>query len=93
MLMNCLKRGDMLAIDPDGTKKDLESEFDVTDLKNLRPIGMLFQTGYLTIRDYSYATGAYTLAVPDEEVRRDLCLLLTGLAANEDAAAERLSRP
>ena len=86
MLMNCLKRGDMLAIDPDGTKKVLESEFDVTDLKNLRPIGMLFQTGYLTIRDYSYATGAYTLAVPDEEIRRDLCLLLTGVAANEDVA-------
>ncbi len=86
MLMNCLKRGDMLAIDPDGTKKVLESEFDVTDLKNLRPIGMLFQTGYLTIKDYSYATGAYTLAVPDEEVRRDLCLLLTGVAANEDVA-------
>ncbi len=86
MLMNCLKRGDMLAVDPDGTKKVMESEFDVTDLKNLRPIGMLFQTGYLTIRDYSYATGRYTLAVPDEEVRRDLCLLLTGLAANEDVA-------
>ena len=86
MLMNCLKRGDMLAIDPDGTKKVMESEFDVTDLKNLRPIGMLFQTGYLTIKDYSFATGRYTLAVPDEEVRRDLCLLLTGLAANEDVA-------
>ena len=86
MLMNCLKRGDMLAIDPDGTKKVLESEFDVTDLKNLRPIGMLFQTGYLTIKDYSFDTEMYTLAVPDEEVRRDLCLLLAGLAANEDVA-------
>ena len=86
MLMNCLKRGDMLAIDPDGTKKVMESEFDVTDLKNLRPIGMLFQTGYLTIRDYSFDTEMYTLAVPDEEVRRDLCLLMTGLAANEDVA-------
>ena len=86
MLMNCLKRGDMLAIDPDGTRRVDEREFDVTDLKNLRPVGMLFQTGYLTIKDYSYATGRYTLAVPDEEVRRDLCLLMTGLAANEDVA-------
>ena len=86
MLMNCLKRGDMLAIDPDGTRRVDEREFDVTDLRRLRPVGMLFQTGYLTIRDYSPATSRYTLAVPDEEVRRDLCLLLTGLAANEDVA-------
>ena len=85
-LMNCLKRSDMLAVDPDGTKRVTESAFDVTDLKNLRPIGMLFQTGYLTIKDYSFDTEMYTLAVPDEEVRRDLCLLLTGLAANEDVA-------
>lgn len=83
-LMNCLKRGDMLAIDPARTTGVGESEFDVTDLANLKPIGMLFQTGYLTIKDYE--EGLYTLGVPDEEVRQDLNLLLAGLAADQDVA-------
>lgn len=33
---------------------------------------------------YLFDTELYTLSVPDEEVRRDLCLLMTGLAANKD---------
>ena len=57
--------------------------FDVTDLANLKPIGiMLYQTGYLTIKDY--ADGLYTLGVPDEEVRQDLNLLMTSAAADKD---------
>ncbi len=83
-LMNCLKRGDVLAIDPNGTRDVMEDEFDVVDLANIKPVGLLFQTGYLTIRDYSPDSEFYTLAVPDEEVRRDLCLLMAGLAAKGD---------
>ncbi len=45
---------------------------------------MFFQSGYLTIKDYSPTKGLYTLGVPNEEVRRDLALLLTGVAANEN---------
>ena len=82
-LMNCLKRWDMLAIDPDKTQFVSEFEFDVTNLADLKPIGMLFQTGYLTIKDYS--AGLYTLGVPDEEVRKDLNLLMAGVAADKDA--------
>ena len=82
-LMNCLKRWDMLAIDPERTKRVTERAFDVTNLADLKPIGMLFQTGYLTIKDYS--TGLYTLGVPDDEVRQDLNLLLAGLAADQDS--------
>ena len=73
-LMNYLKRWDMLTIDPDKTQFITEQEFDVTNLADLKPIGMLFQTGYLTIKDYS--DGFYTLSVPDEEVRRDLNILM-----------------
>ena len=45
---------------------------------------MLFQSGYLTIKDYAPLTGLYTLGVPDEEVRRDLSTLMTGVAADKD---------
>ena len=37
---------------------------------------MLYQTGYLTIADYSQ--GLYQLRVPDEEVKRDIAALLAG---------------
>ena len=83
-LMNCLKRWDMLAIDPDKTQFVTERAFDVTNLADLKPIGMLLQTGYLTIKNYS--AGFYTLGVPDEEVRQDLNLLMTGLAAQKDVS-------
>jgi hypothetical protein len=36
----------------------------------------------LTIKDYN--AGLYTLGVPDEEVRQDLCLLMAGVAADKD---------
>ena len=83
-LMNCLKRWDMLAIDPERTKQVTERAFDVTNLADLKPIGMLFQTGYLTIKDYS--AGLYTLGVPDDEVRQDLNLLMTSVAAQKDVS-------
>ncbi len=83
MLMNYLKREDVLKVDPERTEDVDSSEFDVAELRNLKPIAMLFQSGYLTIKDYNPDTESYTLGVPDEEVRRDLCSLMTGVAANE----------
>jgi len=47
---------------------------------------MLYQTGYLTIKDYNCHTRTYTLGVPDEEVRRDLSLLMTSQIASQDVA-------
>jgi hypothetical protein len=85
MLMNYLKREDVLRIDPENTRGVPDSEFDVAELRDLRPIAMLFQSGYLTIRDYSPLTGLYTLGVPDEEVRRDLSTLMTGVSANKSS--------
>ena len=86
MLMNYLKREDVLAVTPDGIEDVDSSEFDVAELRHLTPIAMLFQAGYLTIKDYNQTTESYALGVPDEEVRRDLCSLLTGVAANETVA-------
>ena len=84
MLMNYLKREDMLAVNPESMRGVSQAEFDVAELRNLRPVAMLFQSGYLTIKDYAPLTGLYTLGVPDEEVRRDLSTLMTGVAADKD---------
>ena len=75
-LMNYIKREEALQVDLDGVVSAVESDFDVTDLDNMNPIGMLYQTGYLTIADYSQ--GLYQLRVPDEEVKRDIAALLAG---------------
>ena len=84
MLMNYLKREEVLRIDPERINGVDASEFDVAELRHLRPIAMLFQSGYLTVKDYNSITRSYTLGVPDEEVREDLCTLMTGVAANTD---------
>lgn len=84
MLMNFLKRDDFLSVDMDSIQNVLEQDFDVTDIRALKSVPMLFQTGYLTIADYNRDTGMYTLRVPDEEVRRDLATLTTAIAALQD---------
>ena len=86
MLMNYLKREDVLRVDPEAIRGVSDNEFDVAELRNLKPIAMLFQAGYLTVKDYNPITESYTLGVPDEEVRRDLCTLMTGVAAKETVA-------
>ena len=86
MLMNMLKRGDLLAIDPERLTGIRDEDFDVSDLTNLRAPAMLYQTGYLTIRDYDSRRGAYVLGVPDEEVRRDLSKVMSVLIADKDTS-------
>lgn len=82
-LMNYIKREGALSIDPDRDIFAGEADFDVADLAHIQPTGLLYQTGYLTIADYSY--GLYTLRVPDEEVRQDLAALIAGAYAGRDA--------
>ena len=81
-LMNIISREGLLKLDYEGLTGVAESEFDVSDLRSIGVVGLLFQTGYLTIKDYR--DGIYMLGVPDEEVRRDLSTLLAGVAANQD---------
>ena len=82
MLMNYLKREELVAVDYEQCIGIADSEFDVAELRRLRPIAMLYQAGYLTVKDYD--EGLFTLGVPDEEVRRDLATLVAGAAADED---------
>ncbi len=42
------------------------------DLKNLEPLALLYQTGYLTIKDYDREMGLYTLGIPNLEVKQGL---------------------
>ena len=83
-LMNVIRREGLLKLDYENLECVNESAFDVSDLSAISPVGMLFQTGYLTIKEYSPQFGDYTLGVPDEEVRRDLTTLVSGVAANRD---------
>ena len=85
MLMNFLKREDMLKVDPEGTKKVRASAFDVAELRDLQPIPVLFQSGYLTVKDFNPQTNLFVLGVPDEEVRQDLCTLMAGVAAGRNS--------
>ena len=45
-----------------------EEDLDICELKKIRPEAMLYQGGYLTIKDYR--NGIFTLGIPNEEVRR-----------------------
>lgn len=49
-----------------------QSKLSVFDFTRLDPITVLFQTGYLTIRDYSPEDNLYTLDYPNMEVRHSL---------------------
>ena len=42
------------------------------DLKSANPVALLYQTGYLTIKDYDFESDYVTLGVPNLEVRQSL---------------------
>lgn len=47
-----------------------ESRFNVSTDKIIDPIPVLYQSGYLTIKDYNEDTKQYLLGFPNEEVRQ-----------------------
>lgn len=49
-----------------------ESRFNVPTDKITDPIPVLYQSGYLTIKDYNEDTKQYLLGFPNEEVRLGL---------------------
>ena len=49
-----------------------EDELNSFDIENLRPVALLFQTGYLTIVSYSQEDFLYTLDFPNQEVKLSL---------------------
>ena len=75
VLMNILKNVSLADIDCERTPPQAETVFDTVGLRDIKPITLLVQGGYLTIADYSPYAG-YTFRVPNEEVRRDLNTLI-----------------
>lgn len=53
-----------------------ETEMKGFDLANPNPIALMYQTGYLTIKDYDIETGLYHLSVPNREVKEGLVNVL-----------------
>jgi len=86
MLMKYLQRNEFLQIDMESVQEISREDFSMSNLRNLRAVPLLFQTGYLTIKNYNKLTDCFELAVPDEEVRRDFARLLTAQMAQQDEA-------
>ncbi len=73
-------------------EKTLNSRFrfrilEGMDLKNVDPTALLYQTGYLTIKDYDFQTDTVTLGVPNKEVRESLFENLVPLYINVKSVA------
>ena len=85
MLMNYLSREQLVKQDYENLSGVTEDLMAATNLDNLSGIALLFQSGYLTIKDYAPDDG-YTLGIPDEEVRRDLLALLVQTIAQRPAS-------
>lgn len=52
--------------------KCTQKELVGLDLKSPNPIALMYQTGYLTIKDYDPDADSYTLGIPNNEVREGL---------------------
>ncbi len=88
MLMNYLGRKPSLEQNYEMVRGVQEKAFDAAKLDALQPVTMLYQAGYLTIKDFDGMY--YTLGIPNEEIRRDLNALLIEVATAEDSS-ENLS--
>ena len=55
-----------------GPMEAMRSEFDAPTETMTSIVPLLYQSGYLTIKDYDEAYGAYTLDIPNKEIRLGL---------------------
>lgn len=53
-----------------------EDELMGFDLLDPKPIALMYQTGYLTIKDYRQRSGRYRLGIPNNEVKKGFFSLL-----------------
>jgi len=69
------------------------NEFNVSPELTDNPIPLLYQTGYLTIKDYDRELDSYTLGYPNKEVRSGfLDSLLAGYKGNNPSGASFVIR-
>ncbi len=85
-LMNHLKKNELAELDYENLENVGESEFDVCGLEDISTVGLLYQSGYLTIKDYDPLCKFYTLGVPNQEIREDLAKLIVYFQKGEKAA-------
>ena len=71
MLMNMLKRGDLLAIDPERVSAVSDEILEVNECAP-SPIAVMYLEGYLTLTDYDPRSRMYRLGIPNEEIRQEL---------------------
>ncbi len=81
-LINYLTMHDIDGRDYENIRGVTETALDICRLEALTPIAMLYQGGYLTIKDFK--NPLFTLGIPNEEVRLDLNSLLLQYAAQEE---------
>ena len=67
-VINYFTNNQLVERDYENVEDVSEEDLDVCGLEDIRPIAMLYQGGYLTIKDYRRSR--FTLGIPDEEVRR-----------------------
>ncbi len=67
MLVDLLLRNHISVRNLDGARSDAQNLSDITKLGR-RPIPLLYQTGYLTIKSYELSNNRYTLGFPNMEV-------------------------
>ena len=87
VLINYLTMFDVDNRDYENVRGVSESALDVCNLKAIQPVSMLYQSGYLTIKDFK--NPYFMLGVPNEEVRIDLNSLLLQYAAKEEGESIR----
>jgi hypothetical protein len=62
-----------------------ETQLSAYDIEHLQIVPLMFQTGYLTIKDYIEDDGIYELGYPNEEVRQSyLGMLADGYTHSQD---------
>ena len=65
-VINYFTNNQLVERDYENVEGVTEEDLDVCGLENIRPVAMLYQSGYLTIKDYR--TPYFTLGFPDEEL-------------------------
>ena len=83
VLINYLSDHELTEMDYDNVENISEEALDICRLEAILPVSILYQSGYLTIKDYS--EWGFTLGVPNEEVRRGLASLLAQYATKDFA--------
>ena len=62
-----------------------ESIFSSYELDNLSPEALLFQTGYLTVKDFDFETNMYKMSYPNREVKYSFLKILYRNYVREDS--------